>query len=79
MIYLYRSKLCKEKYVGSTFKDNFKHRFRIHKSDVVFANDRCGVAKHFLTKCANGNKVENIEVQLTEQVQESSNDLEGNL
>ena len=28
------------------------------------------MAKHFLTKCTNGNKVENIEVQLIEQVQE---------
>ena len=31
---------------------------------------RYGVANHFLTKSTNGNKVENIEVQLTEQVQE---------
>ena len=38
--------------------------------DVITGNDRCGVAKYFLTKCTNGNKVENIEVQLIEQVQE---------
>ena len=41
------------------------------KTDVV------GVTKHFLTKCTNGNKLENIEVQLIEQVQESNYDLEG--
>ena len=34
------------------------------------------MAKHFLTKCTDGNKVENIEVQLTEQVEEGKFDLE---
>ena len=37
------------------------------------------MAKHFLTKCTNGNKVENIEVQLIEQVREGNYDLEGKL
>ena len=41
------------------------------KIDVV------GVTKHFLTKYTNGNKLENIDVQLIEQVQESNYDLEG--
>ena len=79
MIYLISCKLCKEQYVGSAFKDNFKPRFRVHKSDVITGKDRCGVAKHFLTKCTNGNKVENIEVQLIEQVLEGNYDLEGRL
>ena len=37
------------------------------------------MVKHFLTKCTNSNKVENIEVELIEQVQESNYDLEGKL
>ena len=79
VICLISYKLCKEQYVGSTFKDNFKPRFRVHKSDVITGKDRCGVAKHFLTKCTNGNKIEHIEVQLIEQVQEGNYDLEGRL
>ena len=35
--------------------------------------------QNFLTTCANGNKVENIEVQLSEKVQEGNCDLEGKL
>ena len=37
------------------------------------------MAKHFLTKCTNDNKIENIEVQLIEQVLEGNHDLEGRL
>ena len=66
VICLISCKLCKEQYVGSAFKDNFKTRFSVHKSDVITGKDRCSVAKHFLTKCTNGNKVENIEVELIE-------------
>ena len=77
VIYLISCKLFKEHYVGSAFKNNFKPRFRVHKSDVI--TDRCGVAKHFLTKCTNDNKIENIEVQLIEQVLEGNYDLEGKL
>ena len=51
----------------------------VHKSHVITRKDRCGVAKHFLTKCTNGNKVENIELQLIEQVEEGNYDLEGKL
>ena len=58
--------------MGSAFKDNFQPRFRVHTSDVISRKDRCGVAQHFLAKCTNGNKVENIEVQLIEQVQEGN-------
>ena len=50
--------------------------FRLHKCDVITGKDRCGVAKHFLTKYTNGNEVENIEVQL---MQEGNYDLEGKL
>ena len=74
VVYLISSKLCKEQYVGSAFKDNFKPRFKVHKSDVITGKDRCGVAKHFLTKCANGKNVENIEVQLIEQAQKGNYD-----
>ena len=66
VIYLIRCKLCKEQYVASGFKDNFKPKFRVHKSDVITDKDRSSVAKHFFTKCTNGNKVPNIEVQLIE-------------
>ena len=76
-VYLISCKLCKEQYVGSVFKDNFKPRFRVHKSNVITGKDRCGAAKYFLTKCAEVNKVENIEVQLIEQIQEGNYDHEG--
>ena len=79
VIYLISCKLYKEQYVCSAFKNNFKSRFRVHKSDIITCKDKCSVAKHFLTKCTNENKVENIEVQLIEQVQEGNYDLEGRL
>ena len=50
VIYLINCKLCKEQCVGSAFKDNFKSRFRVHKSDVITGKVRCGVGKHCLTK-----------------------------
>ena len=37
------------------------------------------MGKHFLTKCTDGNRVENIEVQLIEQMQERNYDLKGKL
>ena len=79
MIYLISCKLCKEQYVGSAFKNYFKPRFRVHKSDVITGKDRWAVAKHFLTKCTNGKKVKNIEVQLIEKVQEGNYHLKGKL
>ena len=48
-IYHSDEKNNKEQYVGSAFKDKFKPRFRVHKTDVLTGKDRCGVAKHFLT------------------------------
>ena len=42
---------------------------------ITGKDKRCGVAKHFLTKCTNAN----IEVQLTEQLQKGNYDLEGKL
>ena len=65
VIYLISCKLYKEQYVGSAFKINFKRRFRVHNS----------LAKQFLTKSINDNKVKNIEVQLTEQVREGNYNL----
>ena len=76
---IFVSNICKEQNVGSAFKYNFKPRFRVYKSDAITGKDRGGVAKHFLTKCTNGKKVENIEVQLIEKVQESNYNLEGKL
>ena len=67
-IYLIHCKLSREKYVGSAFKNNFKPRSRIRKIDVITGKKRYGVVKYFLTKCIHGNKFENIEVQLIEQV-----------
>ena len=60
VIYLISCKLCKKQYLGSAFKDNFKLRLRVHKSDVITGKDRCGVVKHFLTKYTNGNKVKTL-------------------
>ena len=79
VIYPISRKLCKEQDIGSPFKDNFKSRFRVRKGDVITGKDRCGVTKHFLTKCTDGNNVGNIKVQLIEQVQEGNYDLEAKL
>ena len=40
VIYVISCKLCTEQYVGSAFKNNFKPRFRVHKSDVITGKDR---------------------------------------
>ena len=61
------------------FTDNFKRKYRVHKSDVITDKDRCSVTKLFLTKFTGGKNVENIEVQLTELVEEGNYDLEGKL
>ena len=37
------------------------------------------MAKHFLTKCTDVGKLENIEVHLIEQVEEGNYDVEGKL
>ena len=44
--------------------------------DINTLKDRCGVAKHFLTKFADVGKLENIEVHLIEQVEEGNYDVE---
>ena len=79
VIYLINWKLCKEKHVGSASKDNFKARLIVQKGVVITDKDRRGLAKYFLTKCADGNKVKNIEVQVIEQVEECNYDLESRL
>ena len=68
VIYLISCKKCKQQYVGSVFENNFKPRFRVHKSDINTGIDRCGVAKHFLNNCTRINNFENVEVQLIEEV-----------
>ena len=72
-------KLCKDQYVGSAYKNNFKPKFRVHKSDISTGKDRCRVVKHFLTKCTDVGKLENIEVHIIEQVEEGDYDVEGKL
>ena len=79
VVYLISCKLSKDQYVGSAYKNNFKHRFRVHKSDINTGKGRCGVAKHFLTKCTDVGKLENIEVHLIEQVEEGDYDVESKL
>ena len=79
VVYLISCKLCKDQYVGSAYKNNFKPRFRVHKSDINTGKDRCGVAKHFLTKGTDVGKLENVEVHLIEQVEEGDYDVEGKL
>ena len=63
MIYLILAvcSLCKDQYVASAHKNNF--RLRVHNSDVNTGKDMCGVAKHFLTKCIDIGKIKNIEVR----------------
>ena len=79
MVDLISCKLCKDEYVISAYQNNFKPRFRVHKSDINTGKDRCGVAKHVLNKCTDVGKLENIEVHLIEQVQESDYDVEAKL
>ena len=77
MVYLISCKLCKDQYDGSAYKNNSKTRFMVHKSDINTGNHRCGEAKHFLIKCADICKLENIEVYLIQQVEEGDYDAEG--
>ena len=79
VVYLVSCKLCKDQYVGSAYKNNFKPRFRVHKSGVNTDKDWCGVAKPFLSKCTDAGKLENIEVHLIEQVEEADCNVEGKL
>ena len=79
MVYLISSKLCKNQYVGSTYRNSFKSRFKVHKNVINIGKDNCGVAKHFLNKCTDVGKLENIEVHLIEQVEESDCDVESKL
>ena len=44
---------CREQYVGSAV--DFKHRFRIHKSDIKTNKDRCSTPRHFNDKCCSPN------------------------
>ena len=79
VVYLISCKLCKDQYVGSAYKNNFKPRFRVHKSDINTGKDRCGLADYFLSKCTDVGKLQYIEVHLIEQVEEGDYDLEGKL
>lgn len=40
VICLISCKICKEQYVGHAFQDNFKPRYRVHKTDVIIDKDR---------------------------------------
>lgn len=76
MVYLISCKPCKDQYVESAYKINFKLRFRVHKSDIDTGKDRCGVAKHFLTKFTDVDNHENIEVHLIKEVGQGDYDVE---
>ena len=64
-------------YIGSATK--FKERFRVHKSDIKTGKDRCGVAKHFISKCLVNNALSNIKVQLIEQIVCDNDEIESKL
>ena len=49
VIYLITCTKCLEQYVGSS--DDFKPRCRGHKSDIMLKKEKCGVVKHFNSKC----------------------------
>ena len=61
------------------FKNNCKPRFRVCKIDINTGKDKCGVAKHFLTKTINASIIRKIELQLIERLEEDNFDGEGKL
>ena len=79
MVSIISCKWCKDQYIASACKNNFKPRFRVHKSNINTIKGRCGVAKHFLTKCTDIGKLWNIEVHLIKQVEEGNYDVQGKL
>ena len=67
VIYLISCKSCEYHYIGSA--NDFKARFRIHKSDITTKKDRCGTARYFNTICSDvQNPHRFLEVQLIESV-----------
>ena len=64
-----------EENIGSS--TNFKHRFRIHKSDIKTNKDRHGTVKHFNGMCKNENNIfQFLSVQVIEQVYINATDIE---
>ena len=61
VIYFITCSACNDQHVGSSVK--FKEHFRVHKSDSTTGKDRCGVAKHFISKCQEVDKLANLKVQ----------------
>ena len=70
VIYIISYTLFKGQYVRFGYKNNFKPRFRVYKSDINTGEVRRGVTKYSLTKCTDVGKIKNIEVHVIEQVQE---------
>ena len=68
---------CKEQYVGSMIK--FKERFRVHKSYITTGKDRCGVAKNFIWKSSDNNKLVNFKVQLIKHIGYDNDNIDSNL
>ena len=66
--YLISCKFCKEQYVGSAFKDNFKSRFWLSTRDNTTDKDICGLIKHFLTKCTNATKLKTLKLNWLKMV-----------
>lgn len=79
MVYLIDYNLCKDQYIGSAYKNNFKPRFVVHKSEINTGKYSCGVVKHFSTQCTDVDKIGNIEVHLVERVEEGDLNVEGKL
>ena len=74
-IYLITCNNYLEENIGSS--TNFKHRFRIHKSDIKTNKDRYGTVKHFNGMCKNENNIfQFLSVQVIEQVYINATDIE---
>ena len=72
-IYLITCSKCLERYVGSAVK--FKTRFRIHKYDIKTKKEKCGIARHFNSKCYHDtNLFQYLKVQLIEQIESNSSE-----
>ena len=68
VVYLATCVKCNVQYVGST-SNQFKVRFRNHKSDMLQGKSRCELAIHFKT---NNHSLQDIEFKVIEQITKTS-------
>ena len=67
VIYLITCDKCKDEYIGSA--EDFKLRFRVHKSDIKTKKERCGTSRHFNEKClCSTSPFGYVKVQIIEQI-----------